>query len=112
MSLLNLPPGQVGHSIRSTAFWSFLLTQFLGAFNDNYFKQMVLLTCVSQVSKVAAGPAPDRQPLALAAFALPFVLLSGIGGFLSDRFSKAHIIVGCKVAEVGIMGHLHVEPAE
>ena len=104
MSLSNLSPGQVGHSIRSTAFWSFLLTQFLGAFNDNYFKQMVLLTCVSQVSKVTAGPAPDRQPLALAAFALPFVLLSGIGGFLSDRFSKARIIVGCKVAEVGIMG--------
>lgn len=104
MSLPNLSPGQGDHSIRSTAFWSFLLTQFLGAFNDNYFKQMVLLTCVTQVSRISAGPAPDRQPLALAAFALPFVLLSGIGGYLSDRFSKARIIVGCKIAEVGIMG--------
>ncbi len=92
-----------GNSILSTAFWSFLVTQFLGAFNDNYFKQMVLLTCVSQVSKADESSAPDRQPLALAAFALPFILLSGLGGFLSDRCSKQRVIVGCKVAEVGIM---------
>jgi len=82
-----------GYSICSVAFWSFLLTQFLGAFNDNYFKQMVLLTCVSQV----------QQGAALAAFALPFVLLSGLGGFLSDRWAKQRVIVCCKVAEIGIM---------
>ncbi len=92
-----------GYSIWSTAFWSFLLTQFLGAFNDNYFKQMVLLTCVSQVSKTSETSAPDRQPMALAAFALPFVLLSGLGGYLSDRWPKQRVIVGCKLAEVGIM---------
>lgn len=88
----------------SVAFWSFLLTQFLGAFNDNYFKQMVLLTCVSQVAKAKGESVPDRQPMALAAFAIPFVLLSGLGGFLSDRCAKQRVIVGCKVAEVGIMG--------
>ncbi len=92
-----------GHSMLSTAFWSFLGTQFLGAFNDNYFKQMVLLTSVSQLAK-SAGNGPDRQPMALAAFALPFILLSGLGGFLSDRCSKQRVIVGCKIAEVGIMG--------
>ncbi len=93
----------VGHSMLSTAFWSFLGTQFLGAFNDNYFKQMVLLTCVSQLA-LSGGNSPDRQPMALAAFALPFILLSGLGGFLSDRCSKKRVIVGCKIAEVGIMG--------
>ena len=91
------------YSICSVAFWSFLLTQFLGAFNDNYFKQMVLLTCVSQVTRTAETAAPDRQPMALAAFAMPFVLLSGLGGFLSDRWPKQRIIVSCKVAEIGIM---------
>ncbi len=93
-----------GYSIGSIAFWSFLLTQFLGAFNDNYFKQMVLLTCVSHVAKATNTSTADRQPLALAAFALPFVLLSGLGGFLSDRLAKQRVIVGCKIAEVGIMG--------
>lgn len=93
-----------GNSIHSIAFWSFLLTQFLGAFNDNYFKQMVLLTCIMNVSKATEESPSDRKWLALAAFALPFVLLSGLGGFLSDRFSKQLIIVGCKLAEICIMG--------
>ena len=89
-------------SMLSVAFWSFLLTQFLGAFNDNYFKQMVLLTCVSQVAK--GENAPYLPSLAQAAFAIPFVLLSGLGGYLSDRCAKTRVIVGCKIAEVGIMG--------
>jgi len=102
------------YSLRSTAFWSFLCTQFMGAFNDNYFKQMVLLTCVgaavsapSQISPAAASPADSDLPwkeIAMAAFALPFVLFSGLGGFLSDRLSKTSVIVGCKVAEIGIVG--------
>lgn len=96
-------PGQL--TLASTAFWGFLTTQFLGAFNDNYFKQMVLLICASNVAVVAgkASANPDRQSLAMAAFALPFVLLSGLGGFLSDRFSKQYVIISCKVAEIVIM---------
>ena len=100
----NVVRSDSSRSMLSVAFWSFLLTQFLGAFNDNYFKQMVLLTCVSQVAKAEGESAPDRQPLALAAFAIPFILLSGLGGFLSDRCAKQRVIVGCKIAEVGIMG--------
>lgn len=88
------------HVLSSPAFVGFVSTQFLGAFNDNYFKQMVLLTCVTQV----AGGGKDYQPLALAAFALPFVLLSGLGGYLSDRYSKRTVIVLCKVGEIAVMG--------
>jgi MFS family permease len=36
-------------------------------------------------------------------FSLPFVLLSGFAGYLSDRFSKSKIIVLCKFAEILIM---------
>ena len=98
------PHGATQHSLASAAFWGFLTTQFLGAFNDNYFKQMVLLSCASNVVVVAgAGRNPDRQSLAMAAFALPFVLMSGLGGFLSDRCSKQRVIVGCKLAEIMIM---------
>jgi|GEM_PF-192676 len=93
------------HTLASTAFWGFLTTQFLGAFNDNYFKQMVLLTCASNVAIVAGrrSTEPDRQSLAMAAFALPFVLMSGLGGYLSDRVAKQRVIVGCKLAEILIM---------
>ncbi|MEZ6124309.1 MAG: MFS transporter [Planctomycetaceae bacterium] len=83
----------------NTVFHGLLLTQFLGAFNDNYFKQMVLLKCVELSSRGQS----DLQPLAMAAFALPFVLLSGIGGYLSDRLSKRSVVVLCKVAEIVIM---------
>lgn len=81
------------HTLASTAFWGFLTTQFLGAFNDNYFKQMVLLTCASNVAIVAGrrSTEPDRQSLAMAAFALPFVLMSGLGGYLSDRVAKQRV---------------------
>lgn len=82
-----------------SVFWGLLATQFLGAFNDNYFKQMVLLKC----TEVARSANEDLQPMAMAAFALPFVLLSGLGGFLSDRFSKRTIIVLCKVLEIVVM---------
>lgn len=81
-------------------FGGVLATQFLGAFNDNYFKQMVLLKCTG----LAAAGGTNLQPLALAAFALPFVLLSGFAGYLSDRFSKRTIIVLCKVGEILVMG--------
>jgi len=104
-SLATTPQALRQLTLASTAFWGFLTTQFLGAFNDNYFKQMVLLICASNVAVVAGkGPAnPDRQSLAMAAFALPFVLLSGLGGYMSDRFSKQYVIVGSKMAEIVIM---------
>ncbi|MDG1894876.1 MAG: MFS transporter [Fuerstiella sp.] len=80
-------------------FGGILSTQFLGAFNDNFFKQLVLLKC----TEAATTSSHDLQPLALAAFALPFVLLSGLGGYISDRFSKRTVIVWCKIAEIAVM---------
>ncbi|MEQ9411675.1 MAG: MFS transporter [Fuerstiella sp.] len=85
--------------LTDSVFSGLLSTQFLGAFNDNYFKQMVLLKCTG----LAAAGGANLQPLALAAFALPFVLLSGFAGFLSDRYSKRTIIVLCKVGEIAVM---------
>lgn len=88
------------YPIGSLVFFGIVATQFLGAFNDNYFKQLVLLKCVD----LARSAGQDLQPLAMAAFALPFCLLSGLGGYLSDRVSKRSVVVGCKVAEIVIMG--------
>ena len=39
----------------------------------------------------------------MVAFALPFILLSGLGGYISDRFSRRRVIVLCKVGEVLLM---------
>jgi acyl-[acyl-carrier-protein]-phospholipid O-acyltransferase/long-chain-fatty-acid--[acyl-carrier-protein] ligase len=87
------------------SFWGMFWTQFLGAFNDNLYKQMVLLLALP-VATGAAGmdqAESDLQGWATFVFALPFVLFSGWTGYLSDRFSKTPIIVGSKIAEIVIM---------
>jgi MFS family permease len=76
-------------------------TQLLGAFNDNLFKQLVMLICVDAARPDRLGR--DYQPLALALFAIPFVMFSGFAGFLSDRISKRGIVVSMKIAEIAIM---------
>lgn len=86
---------------RDRAFWGMTSTQFLGAFNDNLFKQLVMLICIDAAAPERLGK--DYQPLALALFAIPFVLFSGFAGFLSDRMSKRGIVVWMKVLEIVIM---------
>jgi MFS family permease len=83
------------------SFWGMTATQFFGAFNDNLFKQLMLLLAIP-VGAAAAQKA-DEQGLATMIFSLPFVLFSGFAGYLSDRYSKRTMIVVCKVAEIGIM---------
>jgi len=80
---------------RDRSFWGMAVTQFLGAFNDNLFKQLILLIAVAGL---------DMQGIAMVVFALPFILFSGLAGFLSDRFSKRPIIVLSKIGEIVIMG--------
>lgn len=86
---------------RDRAFWGLVATQFLGAFNDNLFKQLMLLLAVPVGAQVLSEK--DQQGLATILFSLPFVLFSGYAGFLSDRYSKRQVIVLSKAAEIGVM---------
>src|SRR5579884_180972 len=74
-------------SARYTAgFWSLVVTQFQGAFNDNALKFLVIYVVVGM-----SLPGAERDWLVLvvgAVFALPFILFSMAGGYLADRFSK------------------------
>lgn len=82
---------------KDRSFAALVGAQFFGAFNDNLFKQLVLL--------LAAGtlfPGKDLQGVAFAALSLPFVIFSGLAGDLSERYSKRTIIVWMKVAEIFI----------
>ncbi len=84
--------------MRDRSFYGITITQFLGAFNDNLFKQLMLLLAIPALPGM-----PDQQQIATIIFALPFVLFSGIAGYLSDRYSKRIVIVWAKASEIGIM---------
>jgi MFS family permease len=89
------PPPPVLRQNRS--FWAFLVTQALGAFNDNVFKQLVLLLGVGYLILGV-----EYQALVQFSFALPFLLFSGLAGDLADKFSKGKLMIACKIAEVVI----------
>jgi MFS family permease len=77
-------------------------TQFLGAFNDNLFKQAMVLfatySIYSDPKKEAAFNA-----IATGLFILPFFLLSALSGQLADSHDKARIVRLVKTAEIAIM---------
>ncbi len=85
---------------RDRSFWGMTITQFFGAFNDNLFKQLILLL---SITVALDGTTVDQQGTATLIFSLPFLLVTGIAGYLSDRLGKRGIIVSCKVAEIIIM---------
>jgi acyl-[acyl-carrier-protein]-phospholipid O-acyltransferase/long-chain-fatty-acid--[acyl-carrier-protein] ligase len=96
------PPPATRFLFADRSFVGLLATQFLGAFNDNVFKQMVLLLCLDY-KKAARLDADLYQPIATALFTVAFLAFSGFAGFLSDRFRKRNIIVLSKVAEIVVM---------
>lgn len=77
-------------------FIAMAVTYFLGVFNDNFFKQAVLLLAV------AAGLA-GLQGRATELFSLPFILFSAWGGWLADRFTKKRVVIGVKFLELAAM---------
>lgn len=84
-------------------FLPFFLTQFSGAFNDNLFKN-VLLLLITYTAGGLAGLAIDVVVnLAAFLFILPFFLLSGIAGQMADKYEKSGFIRWVKLAEIIIM---------
>ena len=105
ISTSSVPQDNRSKLLSDKSFWGLNLTQFLGAFNDNVFKQLVLLLALPAVAAGAANnqASEDMQGWATLVFSIPFVLFSGFAGYLSDRFCKTPIIVLAKVAEIVIM---------
>ena len=95
------PSHEAGDGIASISFMGLLGTQFLGAFNDNMYRWLIIW--VAQ-DLVAANQHDMIRSVGAAALMLPFLLLAAPAGFLADRFSKRSVMVGVKFAEMTIMG--------
>ncbi len=84
---------------RSPRLWPLLVTQGLGAINDNMFKTAMTVLLLAE----AASMGPSLVIVAGAVFIAPYILLSATAGQIADRFDKARVIRIVKVAEVALM---------
>src|SRR4029453_11732244 len=80
-------------------FW----TQFWGAFNDNLFKNALVLSITFHGAAVMGLEPAQVVALSGGIFILPFFLFSAIAGELADKYPKARLIRWVKAAEIAIM---------
>jgi predicted MFS family arabinose efflux permease len=90
------------HLVRTRRFLPLFVTQLLGAFNDNLFKNAMILYVVYSVYNSEAEEA-RFSALASGLFILPFFVFSALAGQLADMRDKARIIRIVKACEIGIM---------
>ena len=87
----------------SRRFGAMFATMALGAFNDNFYKNaLIIITTYSLAAKMDMEAA-TLLSFAGAAFILPFFLCSGIAGEVADRVPKHHMVRVLKVTELVIV---------
>jgi 1-acyl-sn-glycerol-3-phosphate acyltransferase len=84
-------------------FLPFFVTQFLGAFNDNIFKNALIILIAFQGSQFVETDADLLINIAAALFILPFFLFSATAGQRIDKYEKSKSIRIIKLLEVVIM---------
>ncbi|GAB3463329.1 hypothetical protein GCM10027398_07080 [Azotobacter salinestris] len=82
-------------------FLPFFVTQLLGAFNDNLFKQSLVLAILYRIA--TQQEASLLVNLCALLFILPFFLFSAVGGQLGEKFAKDALMRALKFAEILIM---------
>lgn len=87
--------------LRTRRFLPFFITQLLGAFNDNIFKQSLILAILYKLS--IDGDRAIWVNLCALLFILPFFLFSALAGQFGEKFNKDALIRAIKVGEIVIM---------
>lgn len=89
--------------LKERRFLPFFVTQFLGAFNDNVFKNTLILLLAFYTSEQLPFSSDLLINAAALLFILPFFLFSATAGQLADQLDKAILIRRVKSAEIMIM---------
>jgi 1-acyl-sn-glycerol-3-phosphate acyltransferase len=89
--------------LRERRFAPFFWTQFLGAGNDNVYKNALVIFVAYQAATLTTLSANDLVNIAAAVFIAPFVLFSATSGQLADKFEKSRLIRIVKLFEIAIM---------
>jgi hypothetical protein len=78
--------------LKSKQFAPFFVTQFLGAFNDNIYKNTLMLMLTYGVADSMGLNSHLVLNLAAVLFILPFLLFSGIAGQITEKYVKSSLI--------------------
>lgn len=87
--------------LRKRRFLPFFITQSLGAFNDNIFKQSLILAILYKLT--IEGDRSIWVNLCALLFILPFFLFSALAGQFGEKFNKDALIRAIKLGEIVIM---------
>ena len=84
-------------------FGPFFGVQFLGAMNDNVFKQALVILLAYQTASFTTLASDTLQNLAQALFVLPFFLFSATAGQIADKYEKSGLITVTVAIELACM---------
>jgi acyl-[acyl-carrier-protein]-phospholipid O-acyltransferase/long-chain-fatty-acid--[acyl-carrier-protein] ligase len=89
--------------LRTRRFLPLFVTQFLGALNDNVFKQALVILVSFRLAEQVGLNGQILVTAAAGIFILPFFLFSATAGRLADKFEKRTLILVIKAAEIAFM---------
>jgi 1-acyl-sn-glycerol-3-phosphate acyltransferase len=84
-------------------FAPFFVTQFLGALNDNIFRNGLVILVTFQGVLVAGMNHSELANVAGALFILPFFLFSATAGQFADKYEKSMLMRRIKLLEIALM---------
>ena len=84
-------------------FAPFFFTQFLGALNDNVFRNGLVILVTFQGIAVAGMDKSELANVAGALFILPYFLFSATAGQLADKYEKSMLMRRIKLFEIALM---------
>jgi MFS family permease len=91
------------HLLKNKKFWPTFWTQFFGAFNDNVFKNALVMLITYKAYKLSGLSPESMVALCGGIFILPFFLFSAMAGQICDKYPKHKLMFYIKVWEIGVM---------
>ena len=79
------------------------LTQFLGAFNDNFFKSALMMLITYKLGDAAGIDSRILVNAAAGVFILPFFIFAPTASDLADKYDRSDLMRWVKFAEIVIM---------
>lgn len=91
------------HLLKTQRFLPLLITFFLGAANDNFFRNAMVILILYRLAEQSGLDGQLLVTLAAGIFILPFFLFSATAGQMADKYEKSGLIRWVKLAEIVIM---------